>query len=194
MAETRPTVNKSTLYLAIGVSLILGFLSGVIYSVYNAPPGQQQTTAAPQAQQESQKITSLELETQTNPDNVQAWVQLGHAYFDSGQHDKAITAYVKSLELLPGDTNVMTDLGVMYRRAGNPEKAIETFDEVLTLNPQHEQARFNKGVVLLNDFRDQEGALAEWRKLLEINPAAKAPSGAPLGEVIDQIANAKQGQ
>lgn len=193
MAETRPTVKKSTLYLAIGVSLILGFLSGVIYSVYNAPPGQQQTNAAPQ-QKESQKITSLELETQTNPENVQAWVQLGHAYFDSGQHEKAISAYVKSLELLPGDTNVMTDLGVMYRRAGNPKKAIETFDEVLALNPRHEQARFNKGVVLLNDMKDQEGALAEWRKLLELNPAAKAPSGTPLGEIVDQIASSKEGQ
>lgn len=193
MAETRPTVNRSTFFLAIGVSLVVGFLSGVVYSVYNAPPGQQQANVAPQqAQQESQKITSLELETQTNPDNAQAWVQLGHAYFDSDQPEKAVTAYVKSLELLPGDTNVMTDLGVMYRRTGNPEKAIETFDEVLTLNPRHEQARFNKGVVLLNDFKDQDSALAEWRKLLEINPMAKAPSGAPLGEIIDQIASAKE--
>lgn len=192
MADTRPTVNRSTLFLAIGAALIVGFLSGVVYSVYNAPPGQQQTTTTPQAQQASQQITSLELETQTNPENVQAWVQLGHAYFDSEQPDKAIIAYEKSLELLPGDTNVMTDMGVMYRRVGKPARAIEIFDEVLTLNPRHEQARFNKGVVLLNDMNDKDSALAEWRKLLEINPGAKAPSGTPLGEIIEQIAGASE--
>lgn len=194
MAESPASVKKSTLYLAIGISLIVGFLSGVVYSVYNAPPAQQQAAVAPQSQQDSQAITALELETQTHPENVQAWVRLGHAYFDSDQPAKAIEAYTRALDLMPGDTNVMTDMGVMYRRVGKPEKAIETFDAVLALNPRHEQARFNKGVVLLNDFKDQDSALAEWRKLLEINPMAKAPSGAPLGEIIDQIASAREGQ
>ena len=187
MAQPSNLVKKQTLYISIGAALIIGFLSGVVYSVYNAPAYQNQAASDPH-EQESSVITSLELETQKNPDNVQAWVKLGHAYFDSEQSEKAITAYEKALTILPGDINVMTDLGVMYRRNGQPDKAIATFDAVLKLNPEHEQARFNKGVVLLNDFNEKNQALAEWRKLLEINPDAKAPSGAPMGELIKQIA------
>ena len=187
MAQPNDYVKKQTLYISIGAALIIGFLSGVVYSVYNAPAFQNQA-ASDDHEQESSIITSLELETQKNPDNVQAWIELGHAYFDSEQNEKAIISYEKALTILPGDTNVMTDLGVMYRRTGQPDKAIATFDAVLTLSPEHEQARFNKGVVLLNDFNDKQQALAEWRKLLEINPDAKAPSGAPMGELIKQIA------
>ena len=189
MAQPNDYVKKRTLYISIGVALFIGFLSGVVYSVYNAPAFQNQAASDPHDhEQESSVITSLELETQKNPDNVQAWVHLGHAYFDSEQYVKAITAYEKALTILPGDTNVMTDLGVMYRRNGQPDKAIATFDAVLKLTPEHEQARFNKGVVLLNDFNDKDQAIAEWRKLLENNPDAKAPSGSPMGELIKQIA------
>lgn len=189
MDQSSDYVKKQTLYISIGAALLIGFLSGVVYSVYNAPAFQNQAASDPHDhEQETSVIPSLELETQKNPDNVQAWVELGHAYFDSEQPAKAITAYEKALTILPGNTNVMTDLGVMYRRNGQSDKAIATFDAVLKLTPEHEQARFNKGVVLLNDLNDKQQALAEWRKILESNPAAKAPSGAPLGELIKQIA------
>ncbi len=179
-------VKKQTILIAVALAFGVGFFSGIIYSVYKSPADDH--NHAPAAENSaSATITALELETQTNPDNDQAWVQLGHAYFDSEQFQKAITAYNKSLELLPGDTNVMTDLGVMYRRNGQPEIAIATFDKVLELDPGHEQARFNKGVVLLNDLNDKEGTIAEWKKLVEQNPFAAAPSGTLLSEIIDQI-------
>ena len=34
-----------------------------------------------------------------NPDNNEAWIQLGHVYFDTNKYDQAIAAYEKSLEL-----------------------------------------------------------------------------------------------
>ena len=129
---------------------------------------------------------ALEDEVERNPANAGAWIQLGHLYFDTDQHEKAIQAYEKSLELSPGNTNVITDLGIMYRRSGNPKKAVEMFERVIELDPKQENARFNKGIVLLHDLKDQEGAVAAWEGLLEINPVAMAPNGQSVDELIQQ--------
>lgn len=183
MAENS-TVSKSTIYIAMGVSLLVGFLSGVIYSVYNAPTNMQ---AAVVSEETGSKIAGLEAEVKAHPDNGVAWTNLGHAYFDSDQFAKAISAYNKSLEIHPGNADLLTDLGVMYRRNGQLNKAIEAFDRAVQANPQHEPSRFNKGVVLLNDFHDTPGAIKVWEELLAINPQATGPSGAPLTELIRDV-------
>jgi cytochrome c-type biogenesis protein CcmH/NrfG len=37
--------------------------------------------------EQRQKLDALLKATQTTPDNVQVWAQLGHFYFDSGEPD-----------------------------------------------------------------------------------------------------------
>ena len=184
--DTTGFVKKQTLYLAILAALIVGFVGGVAFSVYKAP-----ATGTPQAtgqQQEAKAmIAEMEKATTQNPKDGNAWVQLGHAYFDTDQPEKAIAAYNKALELLPGDVNVMTDLGVMYHQNKQHQKAIELFDQVLKLKPEHEQARFNKGVVLLTGLNDRQAALAEWKTLVKYHPMAAAPSGKMVGDLIEQM-------
>jgi cytochrome c-type biogenesis protein CcmH/NrfG len=184
--ETTGFVKKQTLYLAIIASLIIGFVGGVGYSVYRAPA----VTADPHTEQQHQAaeiIAQLEQAAEKNPKDGNTLVQLGHAYFDTGQAPKAIAVYTKALELLPGDLNVMTDLGVMYHQNQQHQKAIELFDQVLAINPKHEQARFNKGVVLLTGLNDRQAALAEWKILIQHHPMAAAPSGKMVGDLIDQL-------
>lgn len=188
MSDSSPNVTKQTLFISIAVSLLIGFLSGIIFSDKQAPSTNQNATQQ-QVVDNSQAIAALEFETAKNPDNGEAWTRLGHAYFDSDQFAKAIMAYNKSLEIAPGDTNVMTDMGVMYRRNGQPSMALETFDKALLLNPNHEQSLFNKGVVLFYDIKNYEEAINTWKKLVQVNPNATTPSGSPITELIDQLQN-----
>lgn len=179
-------VKKQTLYLAVVAALIIGFLGGVIFSVYRGPA----EVSSPQAsapQKEAAAIASLEKATRDKPGDGQAWVELGHAYFDSGQAKQAIAAYTKALELIPNDLNVMTDLGVMYHQDNLHQQAIDLFDQVLRLNPKHEQARFNKGVVLLAGLGDRKRAIEEWKTLVQHYPMAKAPTGKLVRELIEQL-------
>ena len=171
-------------------ALIVGFVGGVAYSVYRAPAGA--TAQVNDQQHAAEVIASLEKATQQNPKDGTAWVQLGHAYFDSGQAKKAIAAYNKALELQPGDINVMTDLGVMYHQDNQHQEAINLFDRVLAINAEHEQARFNKGVVLLTGLNDRKAAIAEWKILVKYHPMAAAPSGKMVGDLIDQLEQAKE--
>ncbi|MGE4561153.1 MAG: tetratricopeptide repeat protein [Desulfobulbus sp.] len=188
--DTAGYVKKQTLYLAVLISLILGFIGGVAYSVYRTPAGDNAGPGARQ-QQAAEVIASLERATEESPKDVTTWIQLGHAYYDSGQPKKAIDAYTKALELQPGDVDVMTDLGVMYHQDNQHQKAIELFDRVLKINPEHEQARFNKGVVLLTGLDDRKAALAEWKILVKQHPMAAAPSGKMVGDLVDQLEQAE---
>ena len=188
--QTTGYVKKQTLYLALVAALIIGFVGGVVYSVYRAPVDDPHDHDTANQQQSAAAIASLEQATRDNPKEVQAWVQLGHAYFDSGQAKQAIAAYNSALALKPDDANVMTDLGVMYHEDKQHQKAIELFDQVLKLDPTHEQARFNKGVVLLTGLNDRPGALAEWKELIRRHPMAAAPSGRMVGDLIDELEKA----
>jgi cytochrome c-type biogenesis protein CcmH/NrfG len=186
------SVSKSTLYVAVGISLIAGFLGGVVYTIYNAPAPvtttanmQQQAQAPPL----SAKIARLEQESKKHPDDPAVWESLGHAYFDSNLTAQAIQAYNKSLELRPQNPNLLTDLGVMYRRNSQPEKAVAAFDKALSQEPQHQQAMFNKGVVMLNDLHDPDGAVAVWEHLIQLNPEVTIPTGASLKELVEKIKN-----
>ena len=186
-------IKKEWMYLYVAIALFVGFVGGVIYSAYRTPAvadnrqeaGHQHETAAASAA--SPAITALEKATKDNPKDAQAWVALGHAYFDTDQAKQAIDAYNRALELLPGDLNVMTDLGVMYHQDNQHRKAVEIFDQVLRGNPEHEQARFNKGVVLLTGLNDPKAALAEWKILVRYHPMAAAPSGKMVADLIDQL-------
>ena len=189
-------VRKETFWLATLLSLAVGFFGGVLFAVLKSDSGGIQ--GAPQAQRpraqapaalpvRTELMKALEDETAKNPRNTQAWIQLGNEYFDSGQNENAIHAYRKALELDPTNANVWTDMGIMYRRSGNPQEAIRAFDSAIEADPKHEPSRLNKGIVLLHDMEDFDGAIAAWEGLLEVNPIAMAPTGRSVDEMIQQM-------
>ncbi len=175
------------------IIFVAGFLAGVAFTVYKGKIiGSEPSTPAvvqPQAQSNgsSQAISDLEAEVAAHPDNFENWIQLGHLYYDADQPKKAIAAYTKSLEMHSGDANLLTDLGVMYRKIEQPEKAIELFDQAIKQDPNHLPSRFNKGIVLMYDLNDPNGAITAWNGLLAINPEAKTASGEPIREFVEKI-------
>ncbi len=209
-AESNPTnmVLKQTLYIAILVSITFGFMIGAFYTSFKLAkdtPGQSQAASMPPQQQKDNakataqaaaqmgsRILKLEELLKENPDNAEAWVQLGNLFFDSNRFSDSIEAYERSLELAPGNPNVLTDLGVMYRRNKSPEKAVEAFDRAIAAQSTHETARFNKGIVLMHDLNNLEGAIQAWEGLLEVNPMAEAPNGQLVNTLVQGLKQQKQ--
>jgi cytochrome c-type biogenesis protein CcmH/NrfG len=203
-------IKTSNMYLIAIVTLSLGFLAGVLYTSHRmasdvpaaqntmappnmpaprAMPGAAASAKAPLTKAQSDTLAMLEQATKTNPDNVQAWTQLGHFYSDTDRYEKAIAAYQKSLALDPSRPDVWTDMGVMYRRSGKPKKAIESFDHALSLNSRHQTALYNKGVVLMHDLNDLDGAMAAWKALVKINPDAQTSDGRRISDMISGMNN-----
>ena len=191
-------VRKETFWLVTLLALAVGFFGGVMFGVFKTDtvemPGRPAPTPSKAADAgnatdsgKASMIAALEKETRSNPGNLEAWIELGNSYFDSNQYEKAIAAYTKALEISPGNANVWTDMGVMYRRNGNPQEAIKAFDKAIEADPKHEVSRMNKGIVLLHDLQDTDGAIEAWEGLLEVNPVAMAPTGRSVDEMVQQM-------
>lgn len=182
--------------MAILISLTLGFLAGAAYTSFRlahepAVPGNKAVSqgrgGAPMPDEAGARIKALEKALKENPEQADAWTQLGNLFFDTSQFPRAIEAYKKSLALEPGVPGVLTDLGVMYRRNGQPEKAVDAFDRAIKADPDFETAFFNKGIVLMHDMNDPGAGVRAWEDLLGINPMAMAPNGEPVKDLIARI-------
>ena len=171
---------QAAMWLSMAM-LVIGFFGGTVFGVMKTSPLQGATQTA-STQPPYRMIASLEDAADKNPQNAEAWRQLGNAYFDSDQYEKAIGAYEKSLSIEPGNPNVLTDLGVMYRRSKQPRKAVEMFSKAMDFDPTHEMSRMNKGIVLMYDLNDEEGAVEAWEALLGINPLATFGNGQTVDE------------
>ena len=82
----------------------------------------------------------------------------------------------------------------MYRRAGKPDEAIKAFDQAIAVDPKHEVSRMNKGIVMLHDLNDFDGAIQAWEGLLEVNPVALAPNGVSIDQMVSQLKKQQAGQ
>lgn len=116
------------------------------------------------------KIDSLNTILKKDPGNLNAQVDLGNAYMDTGQFEKASAAYIKALEINPGLSNVRTDLGTCQRRSGKPDLAAASFREAIRIDPRHPYAHMNLGVVLAYDLGDLDGAIKAFETFLELAP------------------------
>jgi tetratricopeptide (TPR) repeat protein len=167
-------MKKETILLLV-VVLAVGILVGVI--ITNMQEEKRQVATAPAAAPAAapaidyqQKISMLERIVAKEPENRNAWVQLGHNYFDSDQPSKAVAAYDKALALDGNDPNVLTDQGVMYRRLGDFNRAISNFQRANEISPNHHQSLYNMGIVYLYDLKDPVKGLETWKKFLKIAP------------------------
>jgi cytochrome c-type biogenesis protein CcmH/NrfG len=169
-------MKKETLLLIV-IVLIVGVLVGILVSKGGRKPAQAPSAppqAAAPAVNQQQTIQMLEGLVAKDPNNRNAWVELGNNYFDSDQPVKAIEAYGKALALGPDDPNVLTDQGVMFRRMGQYDRAIDNFSKAATLDPTHAQSIYNLGVVYRYDLQDFPKAKEAWSKFMALNPSGPA--------------------
>ena len=167
------------------VAFLLGFAAGIGFTVFQSSKSPNVISNTASQINYEQMAKDLVNEVLNNPENIEAWIQLGHVYFDTNQFELSIDAYEKALELNPKNANVLTDLGIMYRRSGQPSKAVENFNKAININPSHKNARMNKGIVLLNDIGDRDGAIQAWEELLAINPEAMFNKNQSLKQVVE---------
>ena len=200
-AEDTPRgMPYSTAILSIILSFVLGAVVGsvapqllqpqkTVVPQSPAPVASQQNAPAQASQPKAHDmrvIQDLEKQLAKDPANRKLYVELGNACFDAHLHERAIQAYEKALEMDPKDADVLTDVGIMYRETGAFDTALERFRQARVVDARHINAAFNEGVVLYYDLNRKKEALARWQRLLDANPAAVAPNGKPLADLIKE--------
>ena len=173
-------MKKETILFVI-IALAAGILIGVISTnlkkdLPSSVPAKNPVPASAPVVNQQQQNTILEDIVAREPENRNAWIELGHNYFDSNQPMKAVEAYDKALELNGNDPNILTDQGVMYRRLGWFDKAISNFQKANRIDNNHQQSLYNLGIVYRYDLKDFPKAIEAWERLLAIDPGSPGAS------------------
>jgi cytochrome c-type biogenesis protein CcmH/NrfG len=97
-------VRKETFWLVTLLALSVGFFGGVMFGVFKSDTVQMPGRPAPApttatAPDNAGMVSALEKETQSNPGNLDAWISLGNAYFDSNQYQKSIWKLTQTMQM-----------------------------------------------------------------------------------------------
>lgn len=167
-------MKKETI-LFVAIALAAGILIGVIVSNSKKDSSSSAPAAVPvpaPVVNQQQQTAIMEEIVAREPSNRNAWIRLGHNYFDSDQPMKAIEAYARALELNGNDPNILTDQGVMYRRVGWFDKAINNFEKANGIDKNHQQSLYNLGIVYRYDLQDFGKAILAWERFIAISPGS----------------------
>ncbi len=120
--------------------------------------------------QTNNEIRLLQEALRQNPNDLNAWINLGNIMMDTSRFDEAINAYQHALELNPKNVDVKVDMGTCYKNIGKPDRAAEEFRKAIKINPRHLYAHRNLGVVLAFDIGDKKSAIKEFEEYLRLSP------------------------
>lgn len=170
-------MKKTGSLIGLFLVFIAGLLTGIGISAWKLDGGSVTNHQGQKEAKESDakddikgRIAGLERMLAASPSNLEALIQLGNDYFDTGQFNKAIDTYEKALQIDGKNADVITDTGVAYRRVGKSNESVRLFRKALEIDPNHTLAMFNLGIVLRDDNKDLPGALKVWRDFLEKSP------------------------
>jgi cytochrome c-type biogenesis protein CcmH/NrfG len=196
--------SDSVAYVVAGIcfGVILGWIIGTqqarrpgqAVAVQSATGQAGQSTGAVQSQApplDQGRVQSLQTILASDPQNVNAAIQLGNTYFDAEQWPEAITWYERAVELDPKNPDASTDLGVAYYYSNRPDQALEQFEHSLSVDPRHTKTLLNKGIVLAFGKQDLNAAAAEWQKVVDLAP--DSPEGQAARRALDGVASAHAG-
>ncbi len=167
-------MKKDTILFVV-IALAAGILIGVIVTNSKKDSSSSVPAAVPAPApvvNQQQQTAILEEIVAREPDNRNAWISLGHNFFDSDQPMKSIEAYARALELNGNDPNILTDQGVMYRRVGWFDKAIKNFEKAATIDHNHQQSLYNLGIVYRYDLQDFDKAIMVWERFVALDPGS----------------------
>ncbi|MES2202009.1 MAG: tetratricopeptide repeat protein [candidate division FCPU426 bacterium] len=115
-------------------------------------------------------------------------LNLGYAYFFTGQGDQAKARFQKAFPALPTAYTAFLKQGGTYLKSHRPDMALRFFEMALRIRPTDAEAHFGRGVSLAQSGRRPE-ALAEMRETLRLNPNLE-----PAQRALRDLAAMGQGQ
>lgn len=93
------------------------------------------------------------------PHLTQVWAQLGSAYLETKEYNRAQIALERAVESDPGNPSILNDLGVALLYQNRIPQAINLFETVTDIDPNFASAHFNRALCYLS--KDDETSAEE---------------------------------
>ncbi|MBY6190444.1 tetratricopeptide repeat protein [Microbulbifer agarilyticus] len=98
------------------------------------------------------------------------YVNLGIAYYRTGDEKHAEESFLEALRAAPLDPVASNELGVLYRRQGRFEEARATYSKSLQLHPDNLPLIKNLGILCDLYLQEPNCALAQFERYLQYQP------------------------
>lgn len=98
------------------------------------------------------------------------YVNLGIAYFRTGDEKHAEESFLEALRAAPLDPVASNELAVLYRHQGRFDEARKTYTESLALHPEYLPLIKNLGILCDLYLQDVNCALAQFERYLKYQP------------------------
>jgi Flp pilus assembly protein TadD len=118
----------------------------------------------------NEAVLLLELFKSARPDNTDLLYNLGMAYSDMGELERARTNLHRLLELMPDHVNGRVAMGVALMRQGQDKPALVELRQAVQDDPNNPWAQRNLGSCLLR-LREYQEALRYLKRSTELNPS-----------------------
>lgn len=140
------TVKPKGLLWPVLMSVTLLGISGYLYqdlgqyqNVSNPPRAANPHEGMTAEQIMSQRVQMMEMAVQAEPDNSQAWFNLGHAYISANRFDEAVNAFDKVMELVGTHAELIGPKATALYYKNNQQMSPEIqalIDQSLALDPK----------------------------------------------------------
>ena len=117
----------------------------------------------------SAALTFFQKAKETNPQDSNAWFQLGYCYGELGLYQDEIESYKQAIRITPDYADAHCNLGVAYGNLGRYQDAIESFKQAIRINPDYAEAHCNLGVAYGKLGRHQD-AIESCKQAIRIKP------------------------
>jgi tetratricopeptide (TPR) repeat protein len=103
------------------------------------------------------------------PDYADAYVSRGNAYYNLGQHQRAMGDFNKAVRLNPDNAMAYNNRGLAYYKLGQYQRAIEDYNEAIRLKTDDAVAYNNRGVAYKN-LGQYQRAIEDYNQAIRLQP------------------------
>jgi tetratricopeptide (TPR) repeat protein len=114
-------------------------------------------------------LTYFQKATVKNPDNADAWFQVGYCYGKLGRYQEEIEACKQAIRIKPDLAEAHYNLGAAYGELVRYQEAIESYKQAIRIKPDDAYAHLNLGTTYGKLGRYQD-AVEAYKQAIRINP------------------------
>jgi tetratricopeptide (TPR) repeat protein len=103
----------------------------------------------------------------------------------------ALNQFREAARLDPANPEPYAYSGWLIRLQGFPDQGLTLLDKAISVKADYADAHFFRGIILLRDKSDSEGAAAEFRRYLDLAP--DSPLAAQVRQLLAQATGAPSG-
>ncbi len=93
------------------------------------------------------KIEVFKKQIEINPNDYEAYKNMGNAYGNLKEYDKAIIAFQKAIEINPQNDKAYNNMGIAYGELKEYDKALTAYQKAIEINPRDDKAYNNISIV-----------------------------------------------